>query len=85
MRASCTHAGVLLDRENSVEERLCAILGHGDACAPAIGPEQLPVVWTLTLQPESEGPNLISCAARLLQLTMLLVSFPRRRGAQSSA
>src|SRR5215510_4075898 len=33
---------------------------------PAIGPEQLQVVWTLTLQPESEGPTLISCAVRLL-------------------
>jgi hypothetical protein len=33
---------------------------------PAIGPEQLQVVWTLALQPESEGPPLISCAVRLL-------------------
>ena len=33
---------------------------------PAIGPEQLQVVWTLALQPESEGPTLISCAVRLL-------------------
>ena len=35
---------------------------------PAIGPAQLPVVWTLTLQSESEGPALISCAARLLRV-----------------
>ena len=27
--------------------------------------EQLPAVWTLRLHPESEGPTLISCAARL--------------------
>jgi len=32
---------------------------------PALGPAPLPVVWTLTLQSESEGPTLISCAARL--------------------
>src|SRR6476620_7184436 len=32
---------------------------------PAIGPAPLPVVWTLTLQSESEGPTLISCAAKL--------------------
>jgi hypothetical protein len=31
---------------------------------PVIGPTQLPVVWTLILQPESEGPTLISCAAQ---------------------
>src|SRR5580700_1066951 len=30
---------------------------------PAIGPEQLPVAWTPVLQPESEGPVLISHAA----------------------
>jgi hypothetical protein len=35
---------------------------------PAIEPEQLPVVWTQTLQSESEGPTLIFCAARLLQV-----------------
>ena len=45
------------------------------------------MVWTLTLQSESEGPTLISCAARLLQVgrTYMAVSSPRRRGAQSSA
>lgn len=31
-----------------------------------IGPAQHPAVWTLVLQPESEGPSLISHAARLL-------------------
>ena len=35
---------------------------------PAIGPEQHPVVWTPVLQPGSEGPSLISCAARLLRI-----------------
>jgi len=43
------------------------------------------VVWTLTLQPESEGRALISCAARLHQVTITAVSFPRHRGAQLSA
>jgi hypothetical protein len=42
------------------------------------------VVWTLALQPESEGPSLISCAAWLLQAA-ITASFPRLRGAQSSA
>ena len=31
----------------------------------AIEPTPLLVVWTLTLQSESEGPTLISCAAKL--------------------
>jgi hypothetical protein len=34
----------------------------------AIVPRQLTVVWTLILQSESEGPTLISCAARLLRV-----------------
>jgi hypothetical protein len=38
----------------------------GSLTTLAIGPAQQPVVWTLALQPESEGPALISCAARLL-------------------
>ena len=42
------------------------------------------MVWTLVLQPESEGPALISHAARLLPVG-LAASLPRRRGAQSSA
>jgi len=33
------------------------------------------VVWTLTLQPESEGPALISCAAWLLQVAMMWPPF----------
>ena len=33
---------------------------------PAIVPEQLPVVWALTLPSEPEGPSLISCAASTL-------------------
>src|SRR5439155_26404627 len=35
---------------------------------PAIGPEQHPVVWTLVLQPESEGPAPIPPAAQLLHV-----------------
>jgi hypothetical protein len=35
---------------------------------PAIGPEQHPVVWTLALQPESEGPTLISVQHGYLKL-----------------
>jgi hypothetical protein len=42
------------------------------------------VVWTLVLQPESEGPSLITCAAGYVQLAST-ASFPRRRGAQPSA
>jgi len=46
-----------------------------------------PVVWTLTLQSESEGPPFLSCAARLLRVdrSYISASSPRRRGAQSSA
>jgi hypothetical protein len=50
---------------------------------PAIGPEQLSVVWTLALQPESGGPTPISCTARLLQAATS-ASFPRLRGALSA-
>jgi hypothetical protein len=49
---------------------------------PAIVPEQLAVIWTLILKSESEGPALISCAARLLQGGLLhrkLLSAPSRR------
>jgi hypothetical protein len=38
---------------------------------PAIVPAQLAVVWTLILQSESEGPALISCAAKLLKGDLL--------------
>jgi len=51
----------------------------------AIGPEQHPVVWTPILQSESEGPAFIFRAARLLQAAFFKASFPRRRGAPSSA
>jgi hypothetical protein len=37
----------------------------GTLTTRAIGPEQLPVVWDLTLQSDPEGPTLISRAARL--------------------
>ena len=50
---------------------------------PAIGPEQLSVVSTLALQPESGGPTPISCTARLLQAATS-ASFPRLRGALSA-
>ncbi len=49
-----------------------------------LGPAQHPVVWTPVLQPESEGPSLISHAARLLPVGRA-ASFLRRRGAPSSA
>ena len=53
---------------------------------PAIVPEQHPVVWTPSLHSGSEGPTLISCAARLLQVSSYIAtSFSRRRGAPSSA
>src|SRR5258708_302655 len=47
----------------------------------AIGPAQHPVVWTPVLQPESEGPSLISHAARLLSGGLLqgLLSAPSWR------
>src|SRR5262249_28035651 len=51
---------------------------------PAVVPEQHPVVWTPVLQPESEGPALISRAARLLQGAITASSL-RLRGARSSA
>ena len=38
---------------------------------PTLRPEQLAVVWTLVLQPESEGPALISCAARCFKSILL--------------
>jgi len=41
-------------------------------------------VWSLLLQAGSEGPTLISCAARRFQLA-ITTSLRRRRGAQSSA
>src|SRR5262245_24311083 len=52
-----------------------------------IGPPLLSVVWTLTLQSESEGPALISYAARLHRVDRitLTVSSLRRRGAHRSA
>ncbi|HEX5864381.1 MAG TPA: hypothetical protein VF014_09025, partial [Casimicrobiaceae bacterium] len=43
---------------------------------PAIVPEQLAVVWTLILQSESEGPTLISCAAKLLKGDLLFPNLP---------
>jgi hypothetical protein len=45
--------------------RTCRVMPDvsGTLTTPAIVPEQLPVVWTLALQPESEGPTLISGAA----------------------
>ena len=50
---------------------------------PAIGPEQLAVVWTLILQSEPEGPTLISCAAKLLKGDLhIQISFSRLRGAR---
>jgi hypothetical protein len=52
----------------------------------AIVPKQLAVVWTLILQSESEGPSLISCAARLLRFGLYIrASSPRRRGARRVA
>jgi len=53
---------------------------------PAIVPAQLAVVRPLILQSESEGPTLISCAARLHPSWLYITaSSSRRRGAQSSA
>jgi hypothetical protein len=41
------------------------------------------VVWTLILQSKSEGPTLISCAAKLLKGDLhLQISFSRLRGAR---
>ncbi len=42
------------------------------------------VVWSLLLQAGSEGPTLISCAARRFQ-SVMTTSLLRRRGTQSSA
>ena len=50
----------------------------------ALIPPQLTVVWGLLLQTDPEGPTLIGCTARLLQVT-ISGSSPRRRGALSSA
>src|SRR5258708_16839541 len=46
-----------------------------------LGPAQHPVVWTPVLQPESEGPSLISHVARLLSGGLLqgLLSAPSWR------
>jgi len=55
----------------------------GTLTTPAIGPEQLPVVWTLALQPESGGPYphlRCSTAASVGHPA----SFPRLRGARST-
>ena len=38
---------------------------------PAIEPKQLVAVWTLVLQPEPEGPSLISCVARCSKSVLL--------------
>ena len=44
---------------------------------------QLAVVWTLILQSESEGPTLISCAAKLLEGDLHIQnSFSRLSGAR---
>jgi hypothetical protein len=55
---------------------------------PAVVPEQLPVVWTLTLPSGPEGPTLISHAAGTSVQSPTSVqsatSLSRRRGAQQS-
>jgi len=57
----------------------------GSLTTLAIGPEQHPVVWTLGLHPESEGPTLISRAARLLRVGIYITaSSLLRRGARWS-
>jgi integrase len=52
---------------------------------PVLRPTPLTVVWTPTLQSESEGPPLIVCTARLHQFDRpyIPVSSPRRRGAMN--